>query len=122
MKPHLFKPPEKESQNTFVTAGKTIAGTVKDGSGNALANVEVFLHRQGFGEAIFGETNASGTFSLAVADYGNYEIGTFKDGMPPVFKSIELRNESGDKIYYEAIWGGVEGARGGRNQDGGGEV
>ncbi|MFH1947098.1 MAG: carboxypeptidase regulatory-like domain-containing protein [Candidatus Magasanikbacteria bacterium] len=86
---------------TFVTADKTIAGTVKDGSGTALANVEVFAHRQGFGTPVFTQTNASGIFSLSVTDYGNYEIGARKDGIPPVFKSIEVRNESGTKIYVD---------------------
>ncbi|MBU1895628.1 Ig-like domain-containing protein, partial [Patescibacteria group bacterium] len=48
---------------TFATADKTIAGTVKDGSGTALANVEVFAHRQGFGTPVFTQTNALGIFS-----------------------------------------------------------
>ncbi len=86
---------------TFATANKAITGTVKDGSGTGLANVEVFAHAQGFGSPVFTQTNASGTFSLSVSDYGNYEIGAISDGMPPTTKNIELKNESGLKIYME---------------------
>ena len=84
---------------TFATADKTVTGTVKDGSGNALANVEVFMHRQGFGAPVFTQTNASGVFSLSVSNFGNYEIGAMSDGMPPVMKNIELRSD--DKIYVD---------------------
>ncbi|WP_324206457.1 carboxypeptidase-like regulatory domain-containing protein, partial [Sediminibacterium sp.] len=86
---------------TFATANKAITGTVKDGSGTGLANVEVFAHAQGFGSPVFTQTNASGTFSLSVSDYGSYEIGAISDGMPPTTKNIELKNESGLKIYME---------------------
>ncbi|MEK7624850.1 MAG: Ig-like domain-containing protein, partial [Patescibacteria group bacterium] len=86
---------------TFATADKVVTGTVKDGSGNGLANMNVFLHRQGFGTPVAGTTNASGTFSLSVSDFGNYQIGVTKDGLPPVFKQIEVRNESGTKIYMD---------------------
>lgn len=86
---------------TFASADKTISGTVKDASGNGLANVEVFVHQQGLGSSIFTQTNASGTFSLSVSDYGNYEIGAQSGGIPSTVKNIELRNESGLKIYMD---------------------
>lgn len=72
------------------TANKTISGTVKDGSGTALQNVEVFMHSQGFGATSFTQTNASGTFSLSVSECGPYEIGAFQEGLPPTFSPIEL--------------------------------
>ena len=81
----------------FAASDKTVTGTVKDVAGNALANVDVFIHRQGFGQPIFTQTNASGTFSLAVADLGGYEIGAHKDGMPDIMKNIELR--TGNAVY-----------------------
>lgn len=81
---------------TFAAADKTVAGTVKDGSGNGLGQVEVFMHRQGVGAPIFGTTNASGTFSLAISDYGMYEIGTWKDGLPPVMKNLDVRVDGAD--------------------------
>jgi hypothetical protein len=84
---------------SFATADKTVTGTVKDGSGNALANVEVFMHRQGFGAPVFTQTNASGVFSLSVSNFGSYEIGAMSDGMPPVVKNIELRSDN--KIYVD---------------------
>ncbi|TAN32622.1 hypothetical protein EPN28_03815 [Patescibacteria group bacterium] len=91
---------------TFATADKMVTGTVKDGAGNGLANIQVFLHQQGFGAPTFGQTNASGTFTLSVSDYGSYEIGAFRDGMPPVFKSLEIRTDGDDAdsladIYYQ---------------------
>ncbi len=82
---------------TFAAADKTVTGTVKDVAGNGLANVEVFLHRQGFGAPVFTGTNASGTFSLSVPSLGNYEIGVHKDGLPDVTKNIELR--SGNTVF-----------------------
>src|SRR3989339_1716575 len=85
----------------FAAADKTISGTVKDGSGTALANVEVFITSQGFGSPVFTQTDATGAFSLGVTSYGNYEIGVHKDGMPPTFKSIEVRNSGGTKVYME---------------------
>lgn len=81
---------------TFATADKVVTGTVKDGSGNPLSSIEVFMHRQGFGAPVFGTTNASGTFSLSLSDYGSYEIGVFKDGMPPSFKQLEVRADGAD--------------------------
>ncbi|MFH0779410.1 MAG: carboxypeptidase regulatory-like domain-containing protein, partial [Parcubacteria group bacterium] len=39
----------------------------------------------------FTMTKSDGTFSLSLADYGSYEIGVSKDGLPPVMKNIELR-------------------------------
>ncbi len=84
---------------SFSTADKTVSGTVKDGSGNVLSNVEVFMHRQGFGAPIFTQTNALGVFSLSVASFGNYEVGAQSDGMPPVIKNIELRSDN--KLYVD---------------------
>lgn len=86
---------------TFATASLTVTGTAMDASGNVLANVEVFMNQQGYGTPMFTQTNASGTFSLAVSDYGSYEIGAHKMGMPDVFKNITLKNESGAKWYVD---------------------
>lgn len=91
---------------TFSAADKTVSGTVRDTLGNGLSGVEVFMHRNGFGAPVFTETNASGTFSLAVSDFGSYEIGTFKEGLPAKFKPIEVRTDGADAgsapdVYYE---------------------
>jgi len=90
----------------FAAADKTVTGTVRDGSGNPMNEVQVFMHRQGFGAPAFGTTNASGTFSLAVSDYGMYEIGAWKNGMPPNSKQMEVRVDgidagSAPDIYLE---------------------
>lgn len=84
---------------TFAAADKTVAGTVKDGSGNPLGDVSVFMHKQGLGAPVFATTNAAGatgTFSMAISDYGSYEIGAYKDGMPPVNKSIDIKTDGAD--------------------------
>lgn len=76
---------------TFASADKQITGTVKDGSGNGLQNVEVFMHSQGFGGApAFTMTDSSGAFTLNVSDYGTYELGAMKHGLPPKFSSVEV--------------------------------
>jgi len=91
---------------TFATADKGVTGAVKDGSGTALANVEVFMHSQGFGAPARAKTDASGAFSINVSEYGLYEIGAFKDGLPPAFQNIEVKPDGADAgtdpdIYYK---------------------
>lgn len=80
----------------FTAADKAVTGFVKDGSNNVIANAEVFLHSQGFGAPAFAQTDALGAFSLNVADLGNYEIGAFKDGLPPSFQKIEIKADGAD--------------------------
>jgi len=90
---------------TFATADKAISGTVKDGAGNALSNMDVFVNRQGFGTPLFTQTNASGAFSLLVGDYGTYEIGASKQGMPPSVKMVDVRS-GGNYVDGKLIDGG----------------
>jgi len=90
---------------TFSAADKTVSGTLTDGT-SALANVEVFMHRGGFGAPMFDTTDSNGVFIISVSDYGSYEIGAFKDGLPPVFKQIEVKTDGSDAgtdpdIYYQ---------------------
>ena len=90
---------------TFAAADKTITGKDTDGT-TGLQSVNVFLHRQGFGAPVFGTTNASGTFSLAVSDYGSYMIGANKDGLPPTEQQIEVRTDGADAgtdpdVYFQ---------------------
>jgi peptidoglycan hydrolase-like protein with peptidoglycan-binding domain len=91
---------------TFANADKVISGTVKDGSGNALPNMEVFINRQGFGAPLFTQTDAAGAFSLSVADNGTYEIGVSKQGMPPVVKMIDVRGSGTNYVDGKLIDGG----------------
>lgn len=90
---------------TFATADKTVSGTLTDGT-NPLSSVEVFMHQGGFGAPVFDTTDNNGAFSLAVSQYGSYEIGAFKDGLPPVFKQIEIKADGSDAgtdpdVYYQ---------------------
>ncbi|MBI2577862.1 MAG: carboxypeptidase regulatory-like domain-containing protein, partial [Candidatus Wildermuthbacteria bacterium] len=80
---------------TFATADKSISGTVTDGT-NPLQNVEVFMHAQGFGAPAFATTNDLGAFTISVSDYGTYEIGAMKSGLPPTFQSIEILADGSD--------------------------
>ncbi len=76
---------------TCATADKQVTGKVTDGNGNGISNVEVFMHKQGFGSETFTTTDANGSWKLNVGDYGNWEVGTWKDGLPPIFEQIELK-------------------------------
>ncbi|MBI3114530.1 MAG: carboxypeptidase regulatory-like domain-containing protein, partial [Candidatus Harrisonbacteria bacterium] len=60
-------------------ADKTIAGILKDGSGNALSGVEVFAFSAAAGLGSRTQTTASGAFSIAVVN-GSYVVGAFSPG------------------------------------------
>jgi hypothetical protein len=90
-----FNPATNTLTISFSAADKTISGTVTDGT-TPLANIEIFVHSQGFGAPTFAKTKSDGTFSLNVSDYGSYEIGASKDGMPPRFDHIELKPDGSD--------------------------
>lgn len=90
---------------TFAAADKAVSGTVTDGS-TGLADVEVFMHSQGFGAPTFTRTASDGTFTLNVSDYGPYEIGVFKDGINPRFEQIDVKADGADAgsdidIYFK---------------------
>ncbi|MBI2002963.1 MAG: Ig-like domain-containing protein [Candidatus Wildermuthbacteria bacterium] len=90
---------------TFTSADKVVSGTVTDGT-NGLQSVNVFMHAQGFGSPAFTSTDATGAFTLNVSDYGPYEIGAFKDGLPPTFQNIDIQPDGSDAgtdpdIYYK---------------------
>jgi len=61
----------------------TVAGQVIDGSGNAIANAEVFAYQPmgGFGGA-HTKTASDGSFTLKVPVLGVYKIGAFMPGLP----------------------------------------
>lgn len=80
---------------TFAAANKTITGTVTDGA-TGLQDIEVFMHSQGFGQPTFTKTANDGTFTINVSDYGSYQVGASKAGMPPRFESIEVRTDGAD--------------------------
>ncbi len=61
----------------------TITGTVVDGSGNPIADAEVFAYQPtgGFGGAN-ANTATDGTFTLKIPVLGTYKVGAFKPGLP----------------------------------------
>ncbi len=73
---------------------------VTDGT-DGLANVDVFMHQQGFGGGAFGQTDSNGDVTLSVADYGPYEIGAFIPGLGDTHKQIDVKNDNGTKIYLD---------------------
>ncbi|MBI2574062.1 MAG: carboxypeptidase regulatory-like domain-containing protein, partial [Candidatus Wildermuthbacteria bacterium] len=90
---------------SFTSADKAITGQVTDGT-TGLANVQVFMHSQGFGAPAFTKTDASGNFTLNVSEYGRYEIGAYADGIPPLNQSIEVNPDGSDAgtdidIFYK---------------------
>ncbi|MBI5817022.1 MAG: S-layer homology domain-containing protein [Candidatus Yonathbacteria bacterium] len=89
---------------TYATADKPITGTVNDGT-TGLANVNVFVHRQGFGAPSMTQTDSTGAFTVNVAEYGEYEIGVMKDGLPPFMSSIGVHSD-GNYFKGKLISGG----------------
>ncbi len=81
---------------TFAAADKAVTGTVTDGT-SGLGNIDVFMHAQVFGSSARTTTDdntaTKGAFTLNVSEYGTYELGVFKDGLPPVFGSIDVRSD-----------------------------
>ncbi len=85
---------------TFTSANVSVSGSVKDNSGNAIQNAEVMLHRNGFGQPVFTQSDSNGNFTLNVAQTGNYEIGAYKEGFPSVNKQIEIRQSGESTAVY----------------------
>lgn len=80
---------------TFAAADKVVSGTVTNGS-TGIANVRVFMHKQGFGASVATATKSDGTFSLNVSEFGSYELGAEMDGLPPRFSQIEVAPDGAD--------------------------
>lgn len=67
---------------SFASADKTITGHVLDGSGNAVANAEVFAQSpNGGGMGSNARAKSDGAYTLNVAE-GSYIVGAFLPGMP----------------------------------------
>ena len=75
------------TSNTFniSTADKTIAGILKDGSGNTIASAMIFAFSPTGGNGNTGQTSTGGTFSIRVVS-GSYVVGAY---VPGVGKSRE---------------------------------
>jgi len=65
---------------TITTADKTIAGVLKDGSGNAVANAMVFAYSGANGNGNHAQTSTTGVFQVKVVE-GSYIVGAFVPGM-----------------------------------------
>ncbi len=73
---------------------KTVAGTVVDGSGNGIADVEVYAYQPmgGFGGS-FTKTATDGSFILKILVLGTYKIGAQKPGLPSISeKTVDVQD------------------------------
>lgn len=78
---------------TLGTAGKTLAGTVVDGTDKPVVGAEVFAYNPMGGFGTHGSSDASGAFSLKVAA-GMFQVGAFNPGMPPAGETaVEVRSD-----------------------------
>ncbi|MBI2175307.1 MAG: carboxypeptidase regulatory-like domain-containing protein, partial [Parcubacteria group bacterium] len=84
------------SSHTFSisAADKTIAGVLKDGSGNAIANAMIFAFSVEQGTGNFSQTSASGAFSISVAA-GSYSVGASTPGLGNAREVSVVVNSSG---------------------------
>ncbi|MBI5465969.1 MAG: carboxypeptidase regulatory-like domain-containing protein [Candidatus Kerfeldbacteria bacterium] len=81
----------------LATAGLTIAGTVQDGSGNAVANAEVYAYTPQGGFGTHTQASAQGAFTLGVVT-GSYKVGAFVPGMPSG-QEMAVNITSGGQVY-----------------------
>lgn len=91
---------------TLSTSSKTIKGTVQDASGKVMADAEVYAYSPTGGVGTRGSTDATGAFTLNVAE-GSYVVGSFVQGMPPS-KEVPV-NVSSAVSSYLFIDGSVTG-------------
>src|SRR5271154_1369462 len=59
----------------------TVAGTVRDSTGQPIAEAQVFLEQVGTAKSIQAKTNADGTFTLAADRSGTYTLRAEKSGL-----------------------------------------
>ncbi len=89
------------TSNTFTisTADKTIAGVLKDGSGNSIANAMVFAFSpstdSGGGGGGNTQTGTSGNFSIKVVS-GSYVVGAYSPGVGESRKVTVVVDTSGN--------------------------
>lgn len=84
----------------IVAANIEVPVEVKDGSGNGLGNVDVFMHSRGMGGGAFKMTDALGAATLKVANLGSYEIGAHKPGLGETFRQLDIRGTQQSPEFY----------------------
>src|SRR5580704_11726045 len=65
-----------QTQNAF-----TVAGTVRDSTGQPVPDAQVFLEQTGAAKSVQTKTNADGTFALAADRPGKYSLRAEKSGL-----------------------------------------
>ena len=80
-------------------ADKTIAGTLKDASSNAISSAMVFAYSSAGGSGASSQTAASGAFSLRVTD-GSYNVGAFAPGVGKS-REVSVVVDSSGNVYVD---------------------
>ncbi len=77
-------------------ADMQIIGYVEDDNNNAIADAEVWAYQpMNAGAGSHTKTDTDGRFVLKVAQAGNYSVGVFKPGLPPISeKSVTVENDT----------------------------
>ena len=84
---------------SIATADKTIAGVLKDGSGNAIAGAMVFAYSSSQGTGNHGQSSTSCTFSVNVAA-GSYNVGAFSPGVGKS-REVPVVVDSSGNVYVD---------------------
>ncbi len=89
------------TSNTFniSVADKTIAGVLKDDSGNAIASAGVYAFSPTLGLGNHSQTSASGAFSIRVVA-GSYNVGSFSPGIGQSKETPVVVDSSGN-VYVD---------------------
>ncbi len=90
---------------TIATAGQTITGTLKDGSGNTIANAMVFAYSGSNGTGSSAQTSTAGVFTIKVAA-GSYVVGAFSPGMGKS-REIPVVIDSSNNMFVDGATTGV---------------
>ena len=95
---------------TIATADKTIAGVLKDASGNAISNAMVYAFSPTGGTGSHGESSASGSFSIKVIT-GSYVVGAFSPGVGKS-KEVTVVVDSSGNVFADGSATASTGASG----------
>lgn len=98
--PQMFKSSGSGTSSVAIStnnANLQLVGYVKDGSGAAIADAEVYGYQPvGTGMGAHAKTDTSGKFTLKLAQAGNYQIGSYKPGLPHAQdRSVVVKADTG---------------------------
>lgn len=95
---------------TVSAANRTIAGILRDGSGNLVSSAEVFAFSPGQGIGNRAQTSSAGVFSIRVSS-GSYNVGAFVPGMGRS-REVTVVVDSSGNVYVDGSTTASTGASG----------